>query len=117
MATEHAIIHLQLFHDNGKEVQYFLIDRGIDFEATAVTHFRRSGEVEAYQFVADGETIVLAVYDFDDIKGALKGGQTGAAGTGRVEGAGGVGGAGGVADADRGPLAALIERAERSAAP
>ena len=95
LATEHTVIHLQLFHDNGKEVQYFLIDRRVDFEATTVSHFRRGGEVEAYQFVADGETIVLAVYDFDDIKGALKPGQAVAA------------------ESDRGPLAALIERAER----
>jgi hypothetical protein len=92
LASEHTVIHLQLFHDNGKEVPYFLIDRGIDFEATAVSHFRRGGDVEAYQFVADGETIVLAVYDFDDIKGALRLGHFTAG------------------DADRGDLAALLAR-------
>ena len=99
LATEHTVIHLQLFHDNGKEVTYFLIDRGIDFEATAVSHFRRGGDVEAYQFVADGETIVLAVYDYDDIKGALRLGQSA------------------TGNADRGDLAALLARIDAGEAP
>lgn len=92
IATEHTGIHLQLFHDNGKEVQYFLIDRGVDFDAISAPHFRGGGDVEAYQFESEGETVLLVVYDFDDIKGALRPGQSGAG------------------DADRGDLAALQAR-------
>lgn len=72
LATEHAVVHLQLFCDNGKEVQYALIDARVDFEAGSTTHFRGSGEVEAYEFEWQGEGVVLSVYDHDDIKGALK---------------------------------------------
>ncbi len=72
IATEFAIIHLQLFFDNGKELQYFLLDQHIEFESISVSHFKGGGEVEAYQFDWQDQSIVLSVYDHDDIKGALK---------------------------------------------
>jgi hypothetical protein len=72
IASEFAVIHLQLFFDNGKELQYFLLDAHIDFESICVPHFKGGGDVEAYQFEWQGEGIVLSVYDHDDIKGALK---------------------------------------------
>ncbi len=72
IATESAIIHLQLFFDNGKELQYFLLDQHINFESISVPHFKGGGEVEAYQFESQDQIVLLAVYDHDDIKGALK---------------------------------------------
>lgn len=94
LATEHAIIHLQLFHDNGKEVQYDLINRHIDFEVGGIGHFRGGGDVEAYQFEWQGESVLLSVYDHDDIKGALRSGT---------------------AVPERGTLESLIERSRGAA--
>lgn len=91
LATEQSLVHLQLFHDNGKEVQYELIDRRLDYEAGAVGHFRGGGEVEAYQFESQGVDVLLSVYDHDDIKGALRSAS---------------------GSPERGTLEALIERCE-----
>ncbi len=85
IATEFAVIHLQLFFDNGKELQYFLLDAQIDFESICVPHFKGGGDVEAYQFEWQGEGIVLSVYDHDDIKGALKTGTASAGLTPKAE--------------------------------
>jgi hypothetical protein len=74
IAAEHAPIHLQLFHDNAKEVQFFLIDARIDFQTATVPHFRgdrRSEEVEAFAFDYRGEPVLLSVYAQDDLRGAL----------------------------------------------
>ena len=43
VVAEHAPIHLQLFHDNGKEVHYWLLDHRIDFDSDSVPHFRARG--------------------------------------------------------------------------
>lgn len=72
IAAEHALVHLQLFYDNGKEVQFFLLDQRIDFDSVSVPHFKGGGEVEAYQFEWGEQVLLLSVYDEDDIKGALK---------------------------------------------
>jgi hypothetical protein len=72
IATEYALIHLQLFYDNGKEVQFFLLDQRIDYDSLSVPHFKGGGEVEAYQFEWGEHVMLLSVYDEDDIKGALK---------------------------------------------
>lgn len=78
IATEHVPIHLQLFHDNGKEVGFFLIDRRVAFDATTVPHFRTGTEVEAFVFEWRGEPVLLSVYGRDDLRGALRGGAQGA---------------------------------------
>jgi hypothetical protein len=74
LATEHAPIHLQLFHDNAKEVQFFLLDAGADFDTASVPHFRTGEDVEAYVLSWRGEPVLLSVYAHDDLRGALKGG-------------------------------------------
>ena len=74
IATEHVPIHLQLFHDNVKEVQFFLIDQRVDFEGLTVPHFRgarHDDEVEAFAFEFMGEPVLLSVYPHDDLRGAL----------------------------------------------
>lgn len=78
IATEHVPIHLQLFHDNGKEVGFFLIDRRIAFDATTVPHYRTGEDVEAFVFEWRGEPVLLSVYGRDDLRGALRGGAQGA---------------------------------------
>jgi hypothetical protein len=74
IATEHAPIHLQLFHDNAKEVQFFLIDQRLNFEPLTVPHFRldrRHQEVEAFAFEYRNEPVLVSVYPHDDLRGAL----------------------------------------------
>ncbi len=79
IATEHVPIHLQVFHDNPKEVAFRLLDEGIAFDSTTVPHFRGAGgtggrdpEVEAMTFHWRGEPVLLSVYSLDDLRGALR---------------------------------------------
>ncbi len=80
IATAHAPIHVQVFHDNPKDVQFFLIDQRVDFDAATIPHFhgaRRGEEVEAYVFEFAGEPVLLSVYGSDDLRGALLAGAGG----------------------------------------
>lgn len=72
IAAEHAPIHLQLFHDNGKEVAYWLLERHLDFEVGTMPHFRRPDEVEALGFPWKDQAVVLTLYGVDDLRGALR---------------------------------------------
>jgi len=92
VAAEHAPIHLQLFHDNEKEVEYWLLDRRIAFEVGTIPHFRGHGEVEALMLEWLGEPVLLSVYGHDELRGALRAG------------------AGGAYRGDRSALAARMER-------
>ena len=78
VVAEHAPIHLQLFHDNAKEVEYWLLDRRIEFAVGTVPHFRGPGEVEALMLEWRGEPVLLSVYGHDDLRGALRAGAAGA---------------------------------------
>jgi hypothetical protein len=75
IVAEHAPIHLQLFHDDTKDVQASLIDDGIDFRADELPHLRGDGQrrVEALGFEWQGEPVVLSLYRHDDLRGALRG--------------------------------------------
>jgi len=77
IAAEHAPVHLQLFHDNGKEVEYWLLDRRVEFEVGTLPHFRGDGEVEALGFEWKDVPVLLTLHDTDDVRGALKGGAAG----------------------------------------
>src|SRR5690606_25371901 len=46
IVAEHAPIHLQVFHDNAKEVGIALIDHQVRFETTTMAHLRNASEVE-----------------------------------------------------------------------
>jgi len=89
VVTEHAPIHLQLFHDNPKDVEMELLNEGVDFEVSTVPHFRSGAEVEAIGFYLDDAPVLLSLYAHDDVRGALRGGPAGA---------------------ERGDRAALLER-------
>jgi hypothetical protein len=71
IVTEHAPIHLQLFHDNGKEVHYWLLDQRLDYDSATVPHYRGQGEVEALGLTWRGEPVMLSLYPGDDLRGAL----------------------------------------------
>lgn len=78
IAAEHAPLHLQLFVDNAKEVEYWLLDRRVEFEVGTLPHFRGPGEVEALGFDWSGVPVLLTLYPVDDLRGALRGGAEGA---------------------------------------
>jgi hypothetical protein len=76
-ATRHSDIFIQLFCDDPKSAEIGLIDMGVRFEVSSVTGFH--GEtVDALSVHAMcpelGEYVGvhLLVYDFDDLRGALK---------------------------------------------
>lgn len=94
IVTEHAPIHLQLFHDNPKDVEIELLNEGVDFEVSTVPHFRSGAEVEAIGFYLDDAPVLLSLYGHDDLRGALRGGPAGA---------------------ERGNRDALLERLEQAA--
>jgi hypothetical protein len=76
LASEQAFVHLQLFPESSKEIEYFLMNRDIAFE---LTEMRRGkglgkdvGQVPALVIQHRGNPVVLAIYDQDDMRGALK---------------------------------------------
>lgn len=76
-ATRLSDIYLQLFCDDPKSAEIGLIDMGLRFDATTVTGFQ--GEpVEALSVhvrvpkLGESVGLHLMVYDFDDLRGALK---------------------------------------------
>lgn len=72
-AGEHSDIHLQLFAESAKEVEIFLINKNVDFEVSESTHFRKRDEpVEVLSFLWKNEGVHLALYEMDDLRGALK---------------------------------------------
>jgi len=75
IVAEHAPIHLQLFHDDPKDVQHALLDDHLGFEVGEVPHWRGEGrgEVEALMLAWRGEPVMLSLYRSDDLRGALRG--------------------------------------------
>ena len=72
-AGDHSDIHLQLFADSSKDVAVYLMDRGIQFEVSESSHFKGKAEpVETLSFLWHHEGVHLALYDRDDLRGALK---------------------------------------------
>lgn len=76
-ATRHSDIYIQLFCDDPKSAEIALIDLGVRFEVRAVAGFQ--GEtVDALSVHVAVEAwsahvgVHLMVYDFDDLRGALK---------------------------------------------
>ena len=76
-ATRLSDIYLQLFCDDPKSAEIALIDHGVSYDPTTVTGFRG----EAAQALSVGSKseelneiigVHMVVYDFDDLRGALK---------------------------------------------
>ena len=76
-ATRQSDIYIQLFCDDSKSAEIALIDMGVRFEVSAVPGFQ-GGTVDALSVhvaVPAWESHVgvhLMVYDFDDMRGAMK---------------------------------------------
>jgi hypothetical protein len=73
IAAEHAPVHLQLFHDNPKDVEIDLLNRGVRFEVLVVPGLRdREAEVESLSFLWRGEPVLISLHDSRELRGALK---------------------------------------------
>jgi hypothetical protein len=81
-AGAHTDIHLQLFTDSAKEVEIFLLNKNIQFEVSETPHFkgRNFDAVETLSFIWQNEGVHLAIYEIDDVRGAVK-----SKGSGRLE--------------------------------
>lgn len=94
IVTAHAPIHLQVFTDDAKELEMRLLNEGINFDVVEVAHFAGRNDVPALTFYWQQDLpILVSVYRYDDLRGALKR-QKSSNGAGR---------------ADRGNLAAVRE--------
>jgi hypothetical protein len=73
-AGPHAEIHLQLFADSAKSVEIFLLNKNLNIEISETPHFRgpRHDDVETVSFLWNDEGVHAALYDLDDLRGALK---------------------------------------------
>lgn len=77
-AGEHSDIHLQLFPDSAKDVEIFLINKNVDFDVSETAHFKGHGDpVETVSFLWQNEGVHLALYETDDVRGALRAGPEG----------------------------------------
>ncbi len=74
-AGEHSDIHLQLFADSPKDVEIYLLNKGIAFEVSESPHFGGHGDVETLSFLWHNEGVHLALYDTDDLRGGRKTGN------------------------------------------
>ena len=62
-------IHIQLFTDNAKDVEIFLLNNGISFEVDEHHHFRKNNRIiETIEFIWRNETVHLTVFESDDIR-------------------------------------------------
>lgn len=73
-AGEHDDIHLQLFADSAKDVVIFLLNRDVAIDISESAHFKgpRHDPVETVSFLWQKEGVHAALYDRDDLRGALK---------------------------------------------
>ena len=76
-ATRLSDIYIQLFCDDPKSAEIALIDHGVKYQASSVSGFR-GGAVDALSWSSLspelGETVGIhaMIYDYDDLRGALK---------------------------------------------
>jgi hypothetical protein len=72
-AGEHSDIRLQLFSESPKDVEIYLLNKRIDFEVSESSHFKgRSEPVETLSFIWQQEGVHLALYETDELRGAVK---------------------------------------------
>jgi len=76
-ATKNSDIYLQLFCDDSKSAEIALIDQGVNYVPRAVTGFNGQAvdALSVHAVCADLNEdigVYLVIYDFDDVRGALK---------------------------------------------
>jgi len=67
-AGDHSDIHLHLFADSAKDVEIYLLNKGVDFEVSESPHFNGHGDIETLSFLWQNEGVHLAIYDIDDLR-------------------------------------------------
>lgn len=72
IVAPHAQVHLQLFTDEQKELEIRLIDDRLNFDVAEIASFAGPGEVTALSFDWVGVPVLLSVYAWDDLRGALR---------------------------------------------
>ncbi|HEY2607264.1 MAG TPA: UDP-N-acetylmuramate--alanine ligase [Paraburkholderia sp.] len=80
-AGEHSDVHLQAFCDNPKEVAIYLLNANVPYDVSETRHFAGRGYVETLSFMwrperegrdADPVGVHIALYDADDLRGAVR---------------------------------------------
>jgi hypothetical protein len=76
-ATRHSEVFVQLFCDDSKSAEIALIDRGVDYDPQTITGFQGEpvealGIVERSRTLGQAVGVHLVVYDYDDLRGALR---------------------------------------------
>jgi hypothetical protein len=74
-AGEHDDIRLQLFADSAKDVEIFLLNKNMNIAISETPHFKgaRHEPVETVSFLwHNNEAVHAEVYEFHDLRGALK---------------------------------------------
>lgn len=73
-AGEHDDIHLQLFADSAKEVEIYLLNRNVNIDISETPHFKgpRHAPVETVSFQWMKEAVHAELYEYQDLRGALK---------------------------------------------
>ncbi len=73
-ANAQSDIHLQLFADSPKDVEIFLLNKNMSFEVSETAHFkgRNYDPVETVSFMWHDEGVHLALYQTDDMRGAMR---------------------------------------------
>ena len=72
IVAPHAQVHLQLFTDDQKELEIRLIDDRVDLDVSEIARFAGGGEVTALSFDWRQVPVLLSVYGWDDLRGALR---------------------------------------------
>lgn len=72
IVAAHASVHLQVFTDDQKELEIRLIDDRIDYDVSEFPHFAGHGEVPAFHFETEDVPMLLTIYAYDDLRGALR---------------------------------------------
>jgi hypothetical protein len=84
IVAPHAPLHVQAFTDDAKELEIMLLDAGVNYDVSEVAHFGGRADVPALTFYdRDDLPIMISIYRFDDLRGALKRGGGGAGATER----------------------------------
>lgn len=73
-AGPHDEIYLQLFAESAKEIHLFLLNKNVVLDMSESPHFKgaRYDAVETASFLWKNEGVHAAMYELDDMRGALK---------------------------------------------
>jgi hypothetical protein len=73
-ATAYDDIRLQLFADSAKEVEIYLLNKNVNIDISETPHFKgaRFEPVETVSFLWHNVAVHAELYEFQDLRGALK---------------------------------------------